>query len=67
MYQAGYLTITEVIKDEEDESIEYKLYFPNKEVEKSFNDYILKQLVNDLNPASKRKPIRKALKEEDLK
>jgi len=66
MYQAGYLTIDKIIEDEEDESIRYRLYFPNKEVKKSFNDYIIYYFLQDEDPASKRKPIRKALKNENL-
>jgi len=64
MYQAGYLTIDEVIEDEE--FVEYKLYFPNKEVKVSFSNYLLKYLVNDLDPNSKKRPIRKALKNANL-
>jgi len=66
MYQAGYLTIDKVIIDEDEEFVEYRLYFPNKEVKISFNDYILTYLVNDLDPISKRRPIRKALKSANL-
>jgi len=40
MYQAGYLTITEVIKNE-DKKERYRLYFPNKEVKESFLDYLI--------------------------
>jgi len=40
LYQTGYLTITEIIKDEENNE-SFKLYFPNKEVKKSFLNHII--------------------------
>jgi len=44
LYQSGYLTI-EHIETTPFESIEYKLKVPNKEVQRSFNDYIIDTLL----------------------
>lgn len=53
MFQAGYLTIKEVIN--EDDFITYQLGFPNKEVKISFNNYVLDSFLNrTLKTASKR-------------
>jgi len=65
LYQSGYLTIDEII-DDEDEGISYKLKIPNKEVQQSLSDVIVHYFMKDINPKSKRVPIRKALKEESL-
>ncbi|WOE70009.1 AAA family ATPase [Hydrogenimonas thermophila] len=66
LYQSGYLTIDEMIIDDEEESIEYKLKLPNREVKVSFNDYIINYLLKDTNPIQKRRPIRRALKNGNL-
>jgi len=41
LFQAGYLTIKEKIRDSEDFSLSYKLAYPNKEVRDSFYDYLI--------------------------
>jgi len=45
LYQSGYLTIDEMIIDEDLDIIEYRLKLPNKEVKQSFNDYIIQTLL----------------------
>ena len=65
LYQSGYLTIDEMI-DDEDYGIEYKLKIPNKEVQQSLSDVIVHYFVQDINPKSKKVPIGKALKKENL-
>ena len=65
LYQSGYLTIDEMI-DDEDEGISYKLKIPNKEVQQSLSEVIVHYFTKDINPKSKKVPIRKALKEENL-
>ncbi len=66
LYQSGYLTIKEVLEYEEDDEIEYLLSFPNKEVKLSFHDFIIRYLTEDKRPTRIRRPLRKALKQEDL-
>ncbi len=46
LYQAGYLTIDEMIITQR-ESIEYKLKLPNKEVKQSLSDVVLDYLIKD--------------------
>ena len=41
LFQTGYLTIKEKIRDLEDFSLSYKLAYPNKEVQNSFYDYLI--------------------------
>jgi hypothetical protein len=47
LFQAGYLTIKEVIITEE-EDILYSLKFPNKEVRMSFNKFVIPYLTGEL-------------------
>jgi len=48
LYQAGYLTI-ESMKEKRRGGFEYKLKIPNKEVQLSFNDFLLEYLYNASN------------------
>ncbi len=66
LYQSGYLTIDEVIVDEDFGTIEYKLKIPNFEVRKSLNDHIIYSLFSQENPTQKTKPIYNALKSKDM-
>jgi len=68
LYQAGYLTIDEMLEDED--GIEYRLKVPNKEVQLSLNNFILEFLYNQQDIRRIKKPIREALKSvklDDLK
>jgi len=60
LYQAGYLTIDEMIIDEDD-YIEYRLKLPNKEVRKSFSDMVIDKIIGTSNSNPQARPIRKAL------
>ena len=66
LYQAGYLTIDEMIIDEDLDLIEYKLKLPNKEVKSSLNDIILKQLYKEPNANIQKRSIIKALKTNNM-
>jgi len=44
MYQSGYLTIDKV-EEKRRGGFNYRLYFPNKEVKISFNDYVIDYLI----------------------
>jgi len=63
LYQSGYLTIDEMIVDEDDE-IEFRLKLPNKEVKISFNRYLIEYLFNA--DTTQIKSIRKALKSANI-
>ncbi len=64
LFQAGYLTIEEVIVDEDDET-EYKLKLPNREIKQSLNLYIIAYLYGDSYRIN-RKNLRKSLQQADL-
>jgi len=63
LYQSGYLTIDEMIIDEDDDIL-YKLKIPNKEVKQSLNQFIITELYQD--KTLKRKELSKALRVSDL-
>jgi len=65
LYQTGYLTIDEMIIDEDD-YIEYRLKIPNIEVKKSLNDSIIHRLLRNNNSRTQSKPILMALKKAKL-
>jgi len=58
LYQSGYLTIDEMIIDEDE--VEFRLKLPNKEVKISLNRYLIEYLFNA--DTTQIKSIRKALK-----
>jgi len=60
LYQAGYLTIDEMLIDEDD-YIEYRLKLPNKEVKKSFSDVVIDKIIGTSNSNPQARPIRKSL------
>lgn len=67
MYQTGYLTIKKVIKEENEDFVEYSLGFPNKEVEDSF----YRRLIISANEADEfsgifSKKLRNALKNKEI-
>ncbi len=65
MFQTGYLTIDKV-KEEYDRNF-YKLRYPNKEVQISFNENVLREFVREWRGEdSEINPIRKALENVDL-
>ncbi len=66
LYQAGYLTIDEMVIDEDLDIIEYKLRLPNKEVKQSFNDYIIQTLLKRTDYNIDKKKIIIALREANL-
>jgi len=66
LYQAGYLTIDEMVIDEDLDIIEYKLKLPNKEVKQSFNDYIIQTLLKKTDYNIDKKQIIIALREANL-
>ncbi|MDQ7085527.1 MAG: ATP-binding protein, partial [Sulfurovum sp.] len=66
LYQAGYLTIDEMIIDEDLDIIEYKLKLPNKEVKQSFNDYIIQTLLKKTDYNREKKSIIIALRNANL-
>ena len=49
LFQAGYLTIDQMIIDEEFDLIEYKLRVPNKEVQISLNKLFLRYFISENN------------------
>ena len=57
MFQTGYLTITRLI--ESGMGVDYELGFPNKEVQISFNNYILQSMM--ASSGSQKEPIRHEL------
>ena len=63
LYQAGYLTIADMVIDE-DEDLFYTLKFPNKEVKSSFNQFIITTLYKDKSLL--RKDISKSLRQVNL-
>ena len=63
LYQSGYLTIDEMIIDEDDDIL-YKLKIPNKEVKQSLNQFIITEFYKD--KTLRRKDISKALRVADL-
>jgi len=66
LYQAGYLTIDEMIIDEDLDCIEYKLKLPNKEVKSSFNNFIINHLYKHQDVIPKQRSIIRALKNANL-
>jgi PAS domain-containing protein len=65
LFQTGYLTIAD--KKVEEGNIIYHLRFPNKEVRKSLNDYLLSYYVKDRRQKEKNKNLlREALKTDDF-
>jgi len=64
LYQSGYLTIEEMIQDED--GISYKLKIPNIEVKQALFDDIARYLTKEHNTLKLRKSIRAALKTADL-
>jgi len=66
LYQAGYLTIDEMLIDEDLDIIEYKLKLPNKEVKSSLNDVIIKQLYKESSANTQKRSIIKALKSANM-
>jgi len=66
LYQAGYLTIDEMVIDEDLDIIEYKLKLPNREVKQSFNDYIIQTLLKKTDYNRDKKSIIIALREANL-
>ncbi len=63
LYQSGYLTISNVSIDEDDDIL-YHLQLPNLEVKKSFNTFIINHLFGD--KSLQNKTLSKALREENL-
>jgi hypothetical protein len=63
LYQSGYLTIDQVMIDE-DEDILYTLVVPNREVKTSLNKYLINTLYQD--DSLNAKPLSRALREQDL-
>uniref|UniRef100_Q3AT67 AAA-ATPase-like domain-containing protein n=1 Tax=Chlorobium chlorochromatii (strain CaD3) TaxID=340177 RepID=Q3AT67_CHLCH len=55
LFQTGYLTIKQLLLS--DVGVSYELGFPNKEVQMSFNDYLL----HDITTVSEKEPIRHEL------
>ncbi len=66
LYQAGYLTIDEMLIDEDLDIIEYKLKLPNREVKTSLNDIIINQLYKDKSANTQKRSIIKALKSANM-
>ncbi|MEA2028730.1 MAG: AAA family ATPase, partial [Campylobacterota bacterium] len=66
LYQAGYLTIDEMIIDEDLDIIEYILKLPNREVKQSFNNYVIQSLLKKTDYNLDKKCIIVALKEANL-
>jgi len=64
LFQAGYLTIKEVEEDEEEQAVIFRLDFPNKEVRKSFNQYIINYLFGTNTRESSK--LNKALQQGEL-
>ncbi len=64
LFQAGYLTITDVIKKRKQTF--YKLYFPNFEVKSSFSDFLIDYLIDDDQRVRHQDEIYEALEKADL-
>jgi len=64
LYQSGYLTIDKIITNEILDTIEYTLKIPNKEVQISFNDYVIRYLLN--GDVSEKEPLMKSLLSAEL-
>jgi len=64
LYQAGYLTIDEVIAEEG--FIEYKLRIPNREVRQALNKFLLEKLTDDRLDVGLSKGLSRALREGDV-
>ncbi len=64
LYQAGYLTIDEVIMEEG--FIEYKLRIPNREVRQALNKFLLEKLTDDRLDVGLSKGLSRALREGDV-
>jgi hypothetical protein len=64
LYQSGYLTIDKMITNEILDTIEYTLKIPNKEVQISFNDYVIRYLLN--GDVSEKEPLMKSLLSAEL-
>ncbi|NPA11884.1 MAG: hypothetical protein GXO62_06550, partial [Epsilonproteobacteria bacterium] len=63
LFQSGYLTIKKRFFDD---GYYYRLYFPNKEVKISFNNYIIEYFFDDIEVNVKRRELKKALTQEDI-
>jgi len=66
LYQSGYLTIDKRIIDEDLDIIEYSLKLPNREVKQSFNDMIIKFIMDKSNYNIDKKNIIVSLKNKNL-
>ena len=66
LYQSGYLTIDEMIIDEDLDYIEYKLKLPNKEVKSAFNNFILTHMYKYQDIIPKQKKLIVSLREANL-
>ncbi len=64
LYQAGYLTIDEMIAEEG--FIEYKLRIPNREVRQALNKFLLEKLTDDRLDVGLSKGLSRALREGDV-
>jgi hypothetical protein len=65
MFQAGYLTITNM--EETFLGVRYRLGFPNREVQMSFNDYVLHKFMNKSQKDSIRFELFNLLEKADIK
>ncbi len=64
LYQAGYLTIDEMITEEG--FIEYKLRIPNREVRQALNRFLLEKMTDDRLDVGLSKGLSRALREGDV-
>ncbi len=64
LYQAGYLTIDEMIAEEG--FIEYKLRIPNREVRQALNKFLLEKMTDDRVDVGLSKGLSRALREGDI-
>ncbi len=64
LYQAGYLTIDEMIAEEG--FIEYKLRIPNREVRQALNKFLLEKMTDDRVDVGFSKGLSRALREGDI-
>ncbi len=64
LYQAGYLTIDEMIAEEG--FIEYKLRIPNREVRQALNKFLLEKMTDDRLDVGLSKGLSRALREGDI-
>ncbi len=64
LYQAGYLTIDEMITEEG--FIEYKLRIPNREVRQALNKFLLEKMTDDRVDVGFSKGLSRALREGDV-